>query len=150
MAAVTNLIEWGTKQSLWDWRNPWVLQWRRGVRGLEYGTLAVMIGEIAKRLNPRRTEGVSAVSGSVDVSRWRNDLEKIRSQLIAFLKMSEDLLAKERIAMQTFPLSPLECVDPEISRLRRELFGTAMSHGGRFKQLIDVVDRLLFDLIREA
>jgi hypothetical protein len=25
-----------------------------------------------------------------------------------------------------------------------------MSHGGRFKQMIDVVDRLLFDLIREA
>ncbi len=149
MAAVTNLIEWGTKQSLWDWRNPWVLQWRRGVRGLEYGTLAVMIGEIAKRLNPRRTEGVSAVSGSMDVSRWLKDLETIRSQLMAFLNMSEELLAKERIVMQTSPLSPLECADPEISRLRRELFGTAMSHGGRFKQLIDVVARLLFDLMRD-
>ena len=49
----------------------------------------------------------------------------------------------------TAPLSPLECADAEINCLRQELFGSAMSHGGRFKQLIDAVDRLLYRLIRE-
>jgi len=148
--AAADLIEWGSKQSLWHWRNPLLLQWRRGVRGLEYGTLAVMIGEIANRLIPPRTEGIPAVSESIDWSRWRKDLEEICSQLTPFLEMSKDLLERERRCMEHAPLSPLQCADAEISRLRRGLFGAAMSHGGRFKQLIDLIDPLLFDLIRDA
>jgi hypothetical protein len=148
--AVANLIEWGSKQCLWNWRNPLLLHWRRGVRGLEYGTLAVMIGEIANRLIPPRAEGIPAVSESIDWSRWRKDLEEIRSQLTPFLEMSKDLLERERRCMEHAPLSPLQCADAEISRLRQELFGRAMSHGGRFKKLIDLVDPLLFSLIRDA
>ena len=52
--------------------------------------------------------------------------------------------------MNTAPLSPMECADREINRLRQELFGSAMSHGGHFKRLIDIVDRLLFNLMREV
>ncbi|HEX7504188.1 MAG TPA: hypothetical protein VF336_02875, partial [Syntrophales bacterium] len=59
------------------------------------------------------------------------------------------LLARELLQIGRSSLSPLGCADAEISRLRQELFGTSMSHGGGFKQLIDVVDRLLFTLIRE-
>ncbi len=146
---VADLIEWGSKHSLWFWRNPLILQWRRGVRGLEYGTLAVMIGEIANRLDPPGPAGIRAVSGSIDVSGWSKEMEQLRSQLTPFLANAEDLLSRERICMQTSPLSPLNCADPEISRLRRELFGTVMSHGGRFKKMIDIVDRLLFSLIRD-
>ena len=50
--------------------------------------------------------------------------------------------------MQKAPLSPLVCDDEEIQRLRQELFGSTMSHGGDFKPLIDAVDRLLYKLIR--
>jgi hypothetical protein len=153
MTAVANLIEWGAKHSLWYWRNPLLLQWRRGVRGLEYGTLAVMIGEIDKRLRyPRPTglDGGLAISGSMDSSRMNEEVSEIRDQIIPFVEMAKYLLARERLFMQTAPLSPLECADTEISRLRQELFGSAMSHGGRFKQMINVVDRLLFSLIREA
>jgi hypothetical protein len=143
-AAVEDLIESGSKHSLWHWRNPLLLQWRRGVRGLEYGTLAVMIAEIGKRCSgPPLPE-------SMESSRMKEELSEIRDRIIPFVEEAKDLLARERLFMQTAPLSPLECADAEISRLRQELFGSAMSHGGRFKQMIDIVDRLLFGLIREA
>jgi hypothetical protein len=84
-------------------------------------------------------------------SSWMKEaLSEIREQIIPFVDKAKVLLARERIFMQTSPLSPLECADMEISRIRQELFGSAMSHGGRFKQLIDVVDRILYELIREA
>jgi hypothetical protein len=52
--------------------------------------------------------------------------------------------------MNAAHLSPVECADEEINRMRKDLFGSAMSHGGDFKQLIDIVDHLLFNLIRET
>ena len=51
--------------------------------------------------------------------------------------------------MMNASLSPVECADEEISRLRHELFASAMSHGGHFKRLIDPMDRMLYDLIKE-
>jgi hypothetical protein len=143
-AAVEDLIESGSKHSLWYWRNPLLLQWRRGVRGLEYGTLAVMLAEIRNRLSG------PALPESMDSSRVKEDLPEIRDRIIPFVEKAKNLLARERLFMQTAPLSPLACADAEISRLRQELFGSAMSHGGRFKQMIDIVDRLLFSLIRKA
>jgi hypothetical protein len=50
--------------------------------------------------------------------------------------------------MNAAHLSPVECADEEITLLRQELFGSAMSHGGNFKCLIDTVDRLLYRLIK--
>jgi hypothetical protein len=149
-AAVEDLIESGSKLSLWHWRNPLLLQWRRGVRGLEYGTLAVMIGEIGKRINDPRPDGGPALPESMESPRMKEEMLEIRDRIIPFVEKAKDLLARERLFMQTAPLSPLECADAEIGRIRQDLFGSAMSHGGRFKQLIDVVDRLLLSLIREA
>ena len=48
--AVNDLISLGIRNFLWFWRNPVLLQWRRGVRGLEYCTLYVMVKEIAEIL----------------------------------------------------------------------------------------------------
>ncbi len=132
--AVTDLIARGESLGLWQWRTPFLLQWRRGVRGLEYGTLAVMFREMAQRLGPDVTE--EALS--------------IRDRVIPFVEQAKELLAREQSFMQTATLAPLGCPDREISRLRQDLFGTAMSHGGRFKQIIDAVDRLLFRLLRDG
>jgi hypothetical protein len=151
-AAVEELIAFGVRNFLWCWRNPIILQWRRGVRGLEYSTLAVMIGEITKRLNdPGRScpDGPPTVPDSSGSLRCIEDLKEIRGQLIPFCEQAKRLLVRERFYMMTAPLSPMECADAEISRLRRDLFGSAMSHGGQFKHLIDHVDRLLYRLIKE-
>ncbi len=150
-AAVAELIAAGAKNGLWSWRNPLLLQWRRGIRGLEYSTLAVMIDEIARCLRaPDASDpcGRPALSPAIDPSCLEEDLKEIREQLIPFCEKAVRLLAGERIAMTAAPLSPVECTDAEISRLRRELFASAMSHGGSFKRLIDAVDRLLYRLIK--
>ncbi|MGO9139280.1 MAG: BPL-N domain-containing protein [Syntrophales bacterium] len=147
-SAVSDMISTGSRNFLWYWRNPLLLQWRRGVRGLEYGTLAVMTEEIGKRLCG--IGGGQAHASSMDLSRLREDLSEICDQLIPFIEKAKRLLIRERFYMNTAPLSPLECSDPKINRLRLELFGSAMSHGGDFKRLIDPIDRLLFNLIRDA
>jgi len=142
--AVSDLISTGSRNSLWYWLNPLLLQWRRGVRGLEYGTLAVMVEEIGKRMSG--SDDSQAHAASPDLLRLRGDMSKIRDQLIPFVEKAKRLLIRERFYMNTAPISPLECADTEISNLRLELFGSAMSHGGDFKRLIDIVDRLLFNL----
>jgi putative intracellular protease/amidase len=145
---VADLIDSGSRNFLWYWRNPLLLQWRRGVRGLEYGTLAVMIWEIGKHLGS--TDGRPVPPDSIDQSQLKENLSEIRDQLIPFVEKAERLVIRERCYMNTAHLSPVECADEEINRMRQELFGSAMSHGGDFKQLIDIVDRLLFNLIRET
>ena len=145
-SAVADLISTGSRHFLWYWRSPLLLQWRRGVRGLEYGTLAVMTEEILKYLSG--IDGGQTRAASLDFLRAREAISEIRDQLLPFVEKAKHLLIRERFYLNTAPLSPLECADPEINRLRLELFGSAMSHGGDFKRLIDTVDRLLFDLIR--
>ncbi|MDP1991183.1 MAG: BPL-N domain-containing protein [Syntrophales bacterium] len=151
-AAITDLIATGERNFLWYRRNPLLLQWRRGVRGLEYSTLAAMIGEIKRRLsNPGDSghDGRPVVAGTIDLSCWEGNLKEIREQLIPFCEKAKRLLIKERFYMMNAPLSSVECPDTEISRLRQELFAAAMSHGGQFKRLIDPIDRLLYQLIKE-
>ncbi len=152
-AAVAELIATGAENFLWSWRNPLLLQWRRGIRGLEYATLAVMIGEIGRCLHYSGASdpgGRPALSPSIDPSHLEEDLQEIQEQLIPFCEKAKRLLVRERFAMMTAPLSPVECADAEINGLRQELFASAMSHGGLFKRLIDSVDRLLYYLIRRG
>jgi hypothetical protein len=151
-AAITELIATGARNFLWYWRNPLLLQWRRGVRGLEYSTLAAMIGEIKRRLNNHGDSSSDrrlALPEAIDPSRWEEELKEIRGQLIPFCEKAKHLLIKERLYMMNASLSPVEYANEEISHLRHELFGSAMSHGGHFKRLIDPMDRVLYGLIKE-
>jgi hypothetical protein len=151
-SAVAGLIVTGVRNFLWYRRNPLFLQWRRGVRGLEYSTLDAMIGEIKRGLgnpsDPGRGDR-SALLERAGLSRWEEGLKEIKGRIVPFCEKAKRLLIAERLFMTNALLSPLECPDTAISRLRHELFGATMSHGGEFKCLIDPIDRLLYDLIRE-
>lgn len=149
-SGVEDIIAAGEGHSLWRWRNPFLLQWRRGVRGLEYSTLSVMVREIRNRLAPgeRDPDGGEALPGPPDSDRLRRELLEIQQLLTPFVAKAKCLLELERGYMQTGPLSPLHCDNGEIRDLRRELFGSAMSHGGAFKRLIDAVDCLWLGLIQ--
>jgi hypothetical protein len=152
LSGVADLIAAGECHSLWHWRNPFLLQWRRGVRGLEYSTLSVMTREIGNRLTPGKRDpgGDAALPGGAGSDQLRRELLEIRRQLVPFVAKAKRLLQCERRFMQTGLLSPLRCEDEEIQGLREELFASAMSHGGAFKRLIDTVDRLWLWLIRRA
>ncbi|MDI6744662.1 MAG: BPL-N domain-containing protein [Thermodesulfovibrionales bacterium] len=130
-SAVTDLISLGIRNFLWFWRNPMLLQWRRGVRGLEYCTLYVMIKELS---------GFSGQLSAVD----KEELQSIKKLLIPFTEKAKHLLILERHTMQNGHITYERCNNPAIQKIRIELFGDSKSHGGLFKSLIDEVDAILF------
>ncbi|MDI6728199.1 MAG: BPL-N domain-containing protein [Thermodesulfovibrionales bacterium] len=135
---VADMINLGTRNFLWFWRNPMLLQWRRGVRGLEYCTLYAMIKEIAEIIKKQKSE----------VRSQKSDLNKIKELLMPFAEKAKQLLILERYAMQNRHITYKKCNDPEIQEMRTELFGNSKSHGGLFKKLIDEVDNVLYALIK--
>ncbi|MBI4653857.1 MAG: hypothetical protein HY752_02535 [Nitrospirae bacterium] len=140
--SVDELISLGERNFLWFWRNPMLLQWRRGVRGLEYCTLYVMIKEIAEILKKgqgARDKGQEKLGDS---------LKKTKELLMPFVDKAKHLLILERHAIQKGYITYEECNDSEITKIRIELFGNSKSHRGLFKKLIDKVDNLLYILIK--
>ncbi len=135
--AVDDLISLGTRNFLWFWRNPMLLQWRRGVRGLEYCTLYIMIKELKELIKNRQIQD----------QKQEIELNKIKDLLIPFTQKAKRLLILERLAMQNGHITYEKCSDPAINALRIELFGNSKSHGGLFKILIDNIDSLLFKLL---
>lgn len=136
------LIAAGEKMGLWHWRTPWVLQWKRGVRGLEYCTLTNMAVSIAEHLGQRFAEDVP--SPLVD------ELQHLARAFAAFRIRAEELLRKEHAALQQGPISfdtSDTSDDPALQDLRRALFGSAKSHGGEFKALLDEIDAFLYRLV---
>ncbi len=124
-----DLISFGERNFLWFWRNSMLLQWRRGVRGLEYNTLYIMIKEITKEK-------------SAD-----NDIKRIMEMLTPFIEKAKKLLLLERQAMQKDHITYEKCDDDRIKEIRLELFSDSKSHGGMFKELIDEIDAVLYSLI---
>lgn len=139
--AVTGLVSLGARNFLWFWRNPMLLQWRRGVRGLEYCTLYVLVHEIGRLL------GTVTHPLTTSTDQVAADLQKIGSLLHPFVQKAERLLLLERYAMQHGQITYERCDDPEIRALRGELFSASKSYGGMFKTLIDEVDALLYRLL---
>ena len=133
------LIAIGERNFLWFWRNPMLLQWKRGVRGLEYNSLFILVKAIAEILENRNTE---------DSEQSTDDkIEKIKGLLIPFIEKSKRLLMLERHALQKGHITYEKCDDREIQGIRKELFSGSKSYGGMFKELIDEVDGLLFLLM---
>lgn len=139
-SAVSDIINLGFRNFLWFWRNPMLLQWRRGVRGLEYCTLYIMVQEIASRLGSCPDAKNSHIESSV---------MNISSQLVYFSERAKRLLVLERLAMQNGHITYERCDDPEIQKIREELFSSSKSYGGLFKEIIDRIDALLYMLVKE-
>ena len=136
-SAVEELISLGHRNFLWFWRNPMLLQWRRGVRGLEYCTLYVLIKEISELIK----------YSDDDPSLIADYAFRIKGLLIPFVEKAMSLLIRERHAMQNGHITYEKCDDPEIQKMRAELFSSSKSHGGLFKDLIDKIDTLLYTLL---
>lgn len=137
--AIDGLIGLGVRNFLWFWRNPMLLQWRRGVRGLEYCTLSVMVNEVSDLL-----ESNAGFSALPEVAR---SIQRIRTLARPFTDKARELLVRERFAMQNEHITYERCQDPGIVSLRDELFSRSKSHGGVFKELIDEIDHLLYQTL---
>ena len=139
---VSDLIELGKRNFLWFHRNPMLFQWRRGVRGLEYCTLYVLIEKIAVLLSFHSNSSRFASSD------FNAQLTKIAEILKPFCQKAKELLILERLALQNGHITYEKCDDAKIQELRTELFSNSKSYGGLFKRLINRVDKLLYDLIK--
>lgn len=140
--ATKDLISFGERNFLWFQRNSMLFQWRRGVRGLEYCNLYMLIRKIQEILNLDNKN----ISDSIENFNLR--LQIIRETFLPFYGNSKKLLLMERLAMQNGHITYEKCDEQLIQSLRLELFSASKSYGGMYKRLIDDIDRLLFDLIQ--
>lgn len=134
-SAASNLIDLGIRNFLWFWRNPLLLQWRRGVRGLEYCTLYVMIRQITVLINNSPDPEIEET------------LKGLRKKLLPFLRKATELLIRERIALQQGHITYERSGDAAIQTLREELFSKSKSYGGRFKEILDELDSIVYRLL---
>ncbi|MBI5141234.1 MAG: hypothetical protein HZA20_03445 [Nitrospirae bacterium] len=132
------LIETGERNLLWRWRNDYLTQWRRGVRGLEFCSLYVVAREIG-RLIDRNPSGLPQLLA---------DIGKAETLMTRFATDAARLLFMERLELQRGKMTFRDCADPEIASLRERLFSKSKSHGGEFKDLLDVLDGILLKLLR--
>lgn len=140
--AAADLIAFGERHLLWNWRRPWLLNWRRGFRGLEYGTLAVTMTRLLDSMPPMTR------SETDEEDPWLEAARQLREQVISFCGLAKSLLLEEKLATQTRNLTKLGNVNARVDQLRGELFGNKMNHGGRCRELFDRLDRFLLQVLR--
>lgn len=140
--AADALIAFGERHLLWNWRQPWLLNWRRGIRGLEYGTLAVVMTCLWDGM-PKKPGG-TAVSDDP----WLEAAQQIKDAVVSFCGQAKGLLLEEKLATQTSNLTKLGKVNATVDRLRGELFGDKMNHGGLCRELFDRLDGFLLKVLR--
>ena len=151
--AAGGLVELGLRNFLWFRRGPLMLQWRRGVRGLEYWTLKVLAEEIASRMYGTRRAHARPPSpdkpaGSPErAASMEKHLAEVSEVLLPFAAEARLLLLLERQAMAGERLTYEEGSDPRIRAMRERLFSTSKSHGGLFKAVADRMDGLLYLLL---
>lgn len=147
-----------------------ILQWRRGVRGLEYNTLYVMAKEIVE-LEQQNHNQLSVISDTLvmrdalcvmsdELTRHASPVTHHGSRITphgllsscsTFKEKALWLLMLERKAMQQGMITYEYSDNPEIQTLRKELFGNSKSYGGRFKELLDQIDYILYQkLVKEV
>ncbi len=139
---VDALIAFGERHLLWTWRLPWLLNWRRGFRGLEYGTLAVVMAHLLDRI------GRLCCDGTGQVDQWVETARKTERGVVHFCRLARNLLIEEKLATQTTNLTKLGKVNATVDELRGQLFGNRMNHGGLCRVLFDELDAFLLDTLR--
>ncbi|MHC1730065.1 MAG: BPL-N domain-containing protein [Syntrophobacteraceae bacterium] len=139
--AASGLIAFGEANLLWNWRKPWLLNWRRGIRGLEYGTLSVSLDYMVSL--KEKLQGQTGRSGS-----WAERAGGLEQNTLEFCSLAKRLLLEEKIATQTAIVSKLGKVNERVDPLRGALFGSKMNHGGLSRILFDLIDGMLLDLMR--
>ncbi len=126
------LFEFGISNFLWFERGQpgELIQWRRGVRGLEYFTLL----ELARELS---------------LCPVKEKLAALEQEAREFVGSAQELLRLEAGAIRRGErITFSEASGPDMKKLREHLFGGGKSHGGRFKELLDKMDAILYGCMK--
>ena len=140
------LVALGERHNLWSWRNWWLLQWKRGVRGAEFGTISVLLNGLADELE--RAGAVAIVSPTpalVTVDEQCNRLEKLWRQ---FHQKGCVLLEEEGRRLNRENDVHASKLTPRLQTLLTEIFNCVQcygskSYGGLYRQLLDQIDSFL-------
>lgn len=141
MEHIDDLIRFGERHLLWNWRSPWLLRWRRGIRGLEYGTLAVVGDFLLRQFRELAVDEDRADS-------WLETVEDIEKHTDEFCRQARLLLLEEKLSAQSGNLTKLGSINERVDALRTFLFGDQMNHSGLCRSLFDKLDSLLFRSLR--
>ncbi|MHB1390774.1 MAG: BPL-N domain-containing protein [Thermoleophilia bacterium] len=139
MSNAEQLIRFGSRNHLWYRRNDWILQWRRGVRGVEYSTLYAMLWKLSETVM-----ALDKISAATVLK-----LQRLREASRPLFVSAPVLLLLERDAMGDGPISPLKTGDEQILTLRRQLFSDSHRCGGLYREIIELADDILLPLLRE-
>jgi hypothetical protein len=140
------LIALGEKHNLWSWRNSWLLQWKRGVRGAEFGTISVLLNALADELE--RTGAVAIVSDTPLLMEMGKRLDRFEELWRQFYHKGSALLEEEGRRLNGEIYIDTSKLTPRIRTLLRDIFNCAQcygskSYGGLYRQLLDQIDSLL-------
>ncbi|MGC2423153.1 MAG: BPL-N domain-containing protein [Nitrospirota bacterium] len=138
MEAAEYFIAFGERNFLWYWRNDWTLQWRRGVRGVEYSTIYALTKELWRH--------VKAGHSAPDPD-FNGKLVEARNEVLRFFGDARALLMKERFALMDGAMSAIRSNDPEVNNMRERLFSSSKRWGGEFKKVLMDLDELVFGII---
>jgi hypothetical protein len=141
-----NLVALGERHNLWSWRNPWLLQWQRGVRGAEFGTIAVLVQGLVRELE--RTGGIASTYPTPSSLKIDAQFEKLVELWGLFRDKGRALLEEEARNMNDKKANNGEALSPRARDLRTEIFNCVQcygsrSYGGLYRQLLDQIDGLL-------
>ncbi len=117
LSDVKGLIELGEQGGLWRFRNPWLMIWRRGVRGFEFNTLYVLLRELHLLLEKGSAPGV------------KERLPGVKERLRGFLPEA------------------LAVIDAGGGEGWEELLGPFPGHGTPFMEMIKEIDEMIFALV---
>ena len=141
-----NLVVFGERHNLWSWRNPWLLQWQRGIRGAEFGTIAVLLQGLVRELE--RTGGIAPTYATPSSWKINTQFEKLVELWSLFRDKGWALLEDEARNLNDKKVNNGETLSPRARDLRTEIFNCVQcygskSYGGLYRQLLDQIDSLL-------
>ena len=140
------LMALGESSELWSWRNSWLLQWKRGILGAEFGTIFVLLQGLAKELE--HTGGTVSLS-TVTTPR---QMEALFDKLLKLWKLFKDkgriLLEEEARDLPDRTAEIGAALSTQVRTLRAEIFNCTQcygskSYGGIYRQLLSQIDSLL-------
>lgn len=140
------LVALGENCGLWSWRSPWLLKWKRGIRGAEFGTICVLLQGLANEL--ARTGGIATDSTTPSYKKIESQFEKLGELWRLFQSKGRALVEEECRSLREQTGNDGKELTPRVRALRTEIFDCVQcygssSYGGLYRQLLDHIDTLL-------
>jgi len=140
------LVSLGEKYQLWSWRNRWFLQWKRGVRGAEFGTVFLLLKGLTEELE--RAESMAILSSTPHQASIREQVDKLGQLWRLFHSNGGALIEEEGNLFSAHKSTNNIELSSRARTLRTNIFSCTQcygskSYGGLYRELLDQIDSLL-------